>query len=158
MKDYEEEYIQKHQKSKIAWEKMKEVMPSGVGSNVRAFSPYPFFIKEGKGSKGWDIDGNEYIDCQCAYGPLIVGHAHPQIMEAVKEQLGRGSTYAMPYEKQFLAIKELQKRFPFMEMVRFGNSGIEVTMHAIRAARGYTGKNKIIKLEGGYHGPQDYAL
>lgn len=158
MEDYEKEYIEKHQKSKKAWEKQKKVMPLGVGSNVRAISPYPFFVKEAKGSKIWDIDGNEYIDCQLTYGPMLVGHQHPVVMEAVKEQLAKGTLYAIPFEKQLLAIKELQKRFPCMEMVRFGNSGTEVTMHATRVARGYTGKEKVIKLEGGYHGPQDYAL
>jgi glutamate-1-semialdehyde 2,1-aminomutase len=158
MEAYREEYYKKHTKSKAAWEKACEVIPLGVGSNIRAFSPFPFFVKKSKGSKVWDIDGNEYIDCQLAYGPLMVGHAHPTLLKAVGEQMGKGCAYAAPFEKQYLAIEELQKRFPVMEKVRFGNSGTEVTMHALRAARGYTGKDKVIKLEGGYHGPHDYAL
>lgn len=158
METYLEEYYEKHQKSKAAWEKAKKVMPSGVGSNIRAFPPFPFFVKESKGSKVWDIDGNEYIDCQLAMGPIMVGHANPILLEAVKDQIEKGSMYAMPFKKQYDAIQELQKRFPVMEMVRFANSGAEATMHAIRVARGYTGKEKIIKLEGGYHGAHDYAL
>ena len=158
MEEYLKQYYENHKKSEQAWQKARRIMPSGVGSNIRAFSPFPFFVRESKGSKVWDIDGNEYIDCQLAYGPLMVGHAHPALIAAVEDQLSKGTTYAMPYEKQYEAIQQLQKRFPVLEMVRFGNSGTEVTMHAIRAARGYTGKDKIIKLEGGYHGPHDYAL
>jgi len=158
MENYIREYVEKHQKSQEAWETARKVTPLGVGSNVRAFKPFPFFVKNSLGSKVYDIDDNEYIDCQLAYGPLMVGHVHPELAKAVKEQIDNGSVYAMPYKKQHEAIRLLQERFPLMEMVRFGNSGTEVTMHAIRAARGYTGKNKIIKLEGGYHGPHDYAL
>jgi glutamate-1-semialdehyde 2,1-aminomutase len=158
MEEYLTQYYEKHKKSEQAWQKARRVLPLGVGSNVRGFSPFPFFIKESRGAKVWDIDGNEYIDCQLAYGPLMVGHAHPKLIAAIQDQMSKGSVYAMPYEKQYEAIQELQKRFPVMEMLRFGNSGTEVTMHAIRAARGYTGKDKIIKLEGGYHGPHDYAL
>jgi len=158
MEAHLEEYYEKHQKSLAAWEKAKSVIPNGVGSNIRAYSPFPFFVKESKGSKVWDIDGNAYIDCQIAMGPIMVGHANPILMDAVKDQIEKGTMYAMPHEKTFLAIQELQKRFPVMEMVRFANSGAEATMHSLRVARGYTGKEKVIKLEGGYHGAQDYAL
>jgi len=158
MEAHLEEYYEKHQKSLAAWEKASKVIPCGTGSNIRAYAPFPFFVKESKGSKVWDIDGNEYIDCQIAMGPIMVGHANPILINAVKDQIEKGTMYAMPHEKTYVAIQELQKRYPAMEMVRFANSGAEATMHSLRVARGYTGKEKIIKLEGGYHGAQDYAL
>ncbi len=145
-------------KSKKLWEAAKEIIPGGVGSSVRYSEPYPFFIDRAKGSRVWDVDGNEYIDYLMGYGINIAGHAHPTIVSAVKEQIEKGSAYTMPHEKSFLYIKELLRRFPMMGMFQFANSGTEATMHAIRAARSYTGKDKIVKIEGCYHGVHDYVI
>jgi glutamate-1-semialdehyde 2,1-aminomutase len=153
-----EEYIARTPKSKKRWEEAKEVIPGGVGSSVRYFKPYPFFISKAKGSRIWDVDGNEYIDYLMGYGINITGHAHPIIVDAVKEQLEKATAYTIPHEKSFLYIKELLRRFPMMDMFQFANSGTEATMHAVRAARAYTGKDKIVKIEGTYHGQHDYVL
>jgi len=144
-------------KSKKLWEEAREVIPGGVGSSVRCFEPYPFFIDRAKGSRVWDVDGNEYVDFLMGYGINITGHAHPTIVDAVKEQIEKGSTYTMPHEKTALYVKELLRRFPMMRMFQLANSGTEATMHAVRVARAYTGKDKIVKIEGTYHGQHDYV-
>jgi glutamate-1-semialdehyde 2,1-aminomutase len=151
-------YTARTPKSKKMWEDAKEAIPSGVGSSVRYFEPYPFFIDRAEGSRVWDVDGNEYIDFIMGYGINIAGHAHPAIVNAVKEQIEKGSAYTMPHEKSFLYIKELLRRFPIMDIFQFANSGTEATMHAIRVARSYTGKDKIVKIEGCYHGCHDYVI
>lgn len=145
-------------KSKKLWEEAREIIPGGVGSSVRCFKPYPFFIDRAKGSRVWDVDGNEYIDYLMGYGINITGHAHPTIVNAVKEQIEKASAYTMPHEKTALYVKELLRRFPMMGMFQFANSGTEATMHAVRVARSYTGKDKIVKIEGTYHGMHDYVL
>jgi glutamate-1-semialdehyde 2,1-aminomutase len=152
------EYIARTPKSKKLWEEAREVIPGGVGSGVRCFKPYPFFIDRAKGSRVWDADGNEYIDYLMGYGINITGHAHPIIVDAVKEQLEKATAYTIPHEKSFLYIKELLRRFPMMDMFQFANSGTEATMHAVRVARAYTGKDKIVKIEGTYHGQHDYVF
>ncbi len=157
-KEILDQYIERTLKSKKAYEEAKELIPGGVGSGYRYIVPYPFFIKEAKGSKFWDLDGNEYIDYLMAYGPLIAGHAHPVIVEAVKEQLEKGSLYAIPHEKTVEFLRELKKRYPMLDMFRLTNSGTESTLHAIRLARAYTGKDKIVKIEGCYHGMHDNVL
>ncbi|MDH5438532.1 MAG: glutamate-1-semialdehyde 2,1-aminomutase [Candidatus Bathyarchaeota archaeon] len=151
-------YTTRTQKSKKLWEEAKEVVPGGIGSAVRYFEPYPFFISKAKGSRVWDVDGNEYLDLIMGYGINIAGHAHPAIVGAVKKQIEKGSVYTMPHEKTALYVKELLKRFPTMSMFQLANSGAEATMHAIRVARAYTGKDKIVKIEGCYHGQHDYLL
>jgi len=153
-----EAYITKTPKSKKMWETARKAIPGGVGSSVRYFEPYPFFIDRAKGSRVWDVDGNEYIDYIMGYGINIAGHAHPTIVNAVQEQMEKASAYTMPHEKSFLFIEELLRRFPMMDMFQFANSGTEATMHAIRAARSYTGKDKIVKIEGCYHGVHDYVI
>jgi len=150
-------YTARTSKSKKLWENAAKVIPGGVGSTVRYFKPYPFFISKAKGSKVWDVDGNEYIDFIMGYGVNITGHAHPTIVEAVKEQIEKGSMYTMPHEKTALYVKELLRRFPMMDMFQLANTGTEATMHAIRVARAYTGKDKIVKIEGTYHGQHDYV-
>lgn len=144
--------------SKMLFEKGKKLMPGGVNSPVRAYEPYPFFASHAKGSKLYDVDGNVYIDYCLAYGPLILGHAHPEITEAVREQLGKGTMYGVPTEAEVRLAKLVIDLVPCMEMVRLVNTGTEATMHAIRAARGYTGRDKIVKFEGCYHGAHDYVL
>ena len=145
-------------KSEELFEKAKKLIPGGVNSPVRAFQPYPFFTKRAKGSHIFDVDGKEYIDYCLAYGPLILGHAHPKIIEAVKAQLENGSLYGTPTEQEVELAELISSAVPSAEMTRLVSTGGEATMSAIRAARGYTGKKKIIKFEGCYHGAHDYVL
>jgi glutamate-1-semialdehyde 2,1-aminomutase len=144
--------------SKALFEKAKKLIPGGVNSPVRAFQPYPFFTERGNGSHIFDVDGNEYIDYCLAYGPLLLGHAHPKIVEAVKAQLEKGALYGTPTEQEVELAELICSVVPSAEMVRLVSTGGEATMSAIRAARGYTGKKKIIKFEGCYHGAHDYVL
>jgi len=136
----------------------QKLMPGGVNSPVRAYQPYPFFTKRAKGSRITDVDGKEYIDYCLAYGPLILGHAHPKVIEAVKAQLENGTLYGTPTEQELELAELINKIVPSAEMVRLVSTGGEATMSAIRAARGYTGKKKIIKFEGCYHGAHDSVL
>lgn len=133
-------------------------MPGGVNSPVRAFEPYPFFTKSAKGSRLFDVDGNEYIDYCLAYGPAILGHAPPQIMDAVKEQLEKGALYGTPSEQEVEFAELICSLVPSAEMVRLVNTGTEATMSAIRVARGYTGRKGVVKFEGCYHGAHDCML
>jgi glutamate-1-semialdehyde 2,1-aminomutase len=140
------------------FEKAKRIMPGGVNSPVRAFQPYPFFTKRAQGSHITDVDDNEYIDYCLAYGPPILGHANPKIAEAVRAQLKSGSLYGTPSEQEVELAELINQTVPSAEMVRLVSTGVEATMSAIRAARGYTGKKKIVKFEGCYHGAHDYVL
>ena len=144
--------------SKKLFEEAKKFLPGGVDSPVRAFKPYPFFAQKASGSKLYDVEGNSYIDYCLAYGPLVLGHAHPMVIEEVTKQLQIGSAYGVPTEKEIELAKLVVKKVPCAEMVRFVNSGTEATMSAIRLARAYTQKMKIIKFEGSYHGAHDYVL
>ena len=136
----------------------KKYFPGGVNSPVRAFKPYPFFVKSAGGSKITDVDEKTYIDYCLAYGPLILGHANPKVVREVSNQLTIGSAYGTPSENEIKLAKEIVDRIPSAEMLRFTNSGTEATMSAIRLARGFTGRNKIVKFEGAYHGAHDYVL
>jgi len=145
-------------KSEELFKEAQNYLPGGVDSPVRAYKPYPFFAKEAKGSKIIDVDGNSYIDYCLAYGPLVLGHANEKIMGKVAEQLKIGSAYGVPTENEIKLAKLVIKKVPCADMVRFVNSGTEATMSAIRLARAATGKKKIIKFEGSYHGAHDYVL
>jgi glutamate-1-semialdehyde 2,1-aminomutase len=137
-----------------------KVMPGGASSHGQCFpifTPYPLGFERGKGSRLWDLDGNEYLDFVLAMGPLIHGHAHPKLIAAVREQLEKGTMFAVLHDKE-VDLAEKVCSMTGMDMVRFSNSGAEATMTAIRLARGHTGKNKIIKFEGSYHGGNDYVL
>ena len=140
------------------FEKAKRLMPGGVNSPVRAFQPFPFFTKRAFGSKLVDVDGKEYIDYCLAYGPLILGHANPVVAEAVKSQLENGSLYGTPTKQEVELAELICKVVPSAEMVRLVSTGGEATMSALRAARAYTGRKKIIKFEGCYHGAHDCVL
>ncbi len=133
-------------------------MPGGVSSPVRAYKPYPFFTSRAKGSRIYDVDGKDYIDYCLAYGPLVLGHANEEVKAAVIEQLERGWLYGTPHEKEITLAKRIIAHYPSIEMVRFVNTGSEATMAGIRLARGFTGRNKIIKIEGGFHGAHDGVL
>jgi len=137
------------------------MIPGGVNSPVRAFKAIgisPTFIERAKGSKIWDVDGNEYIDFVGSWGPMILGHAHPKIVTALKKIATQGTSFGAPTRLEVeLAIK-VKKAFPSMELVRMVSSGTEAVMSAIRVARGYTGRDKILKFEGCYHGHGDSLL
>lgn len=136
----------------------QKLIPGGVNSPVRAFSPYPFFTRSAKGSKLTDVDGREYIDYCLGYGPLILGHADPRVIGAVREQLGNGTLFGTPSEQEVELAELVCKVVPSAEMVRLVTTGAEATMSAIRLARGFTGRKKIIKFEGCYHGAHDAVL
>lgn len=144
--------------SRKLFDEAKKVLPGGVSSPVRAIKPYPFYTKRASGSKIIDIDGNEYIDYVMGYGPLLLGHNHPAIKEAVIKQLSDGWLYGTPTELEVTLAKEIIKLYESIDMVRFVSTGTEATMGALRAARGFAGKNKFIKIEGGFHGAHDAAL
>ena len=144
-------------KSAEAHKRNLKRLPLGVASNYRAYDPYPIFVKEGQGSHFRDLDGNDYIDHNLCFGALMAGHCHPAVMKAVEKRLSTGTMFGMPHDMEWQLAEEICKRFP-VEMVRFGSSGTEATMHAVRLARAATGRDKIIKFEGGYHGLHDAAL
>jgi glutamate-1-semialdehyde 2,1-aminomutase len=143
--------------SRAALKRAEPRMPLGVASNFRSYEPWPLFVKDAKGSHIHDLDGNEYIDFNLCFGALMAGHCHPAVVAAVQERLVTGTMYGMPHTLEYDLADEICQRFP-VEQVRFGSSGTEVTMHAIRIARGFTGRDKIIKMEGAYHGVHDSVL
>jgi glutamate-1-semialdehyde 2,1-aminomutase len=145
-------------RSRELYDRALLLMPGGVSSPVRAVKPFPLYIKQGRGAMVTDVDGREYIDLVLGYGPLILGHAHPSVVRAVQEQAALGTLYGAPHEKEVLLAEKVRKHFPGMEMMRFVSSGTEATMHALRLARGYTGRKKIIKVDGGFHGAHDAVL
>jgi glutamate-1-semialdehyde 2,1-aminomutase len=136
----------------------KELMPGGVSSPVRAIKPYPFYTARASGSQITTVDGASLIDCCMAYGPLILGHAHPQIRKAIEAQLKNGWLYGTPSPLEPAFARLITSDHKSMDMVRFVSSGSEATMAAIRLARGYTGKQDIVKIEGGFHGAHDGVL
>jgi len=144
-------------KSAEAHKKNLKRIPLGVASNYRAYDPYPIFVKEAQGSHFRDLDGNDYIDHNLCFGALMAGHCHPAVMKAVESRLKLGTMFGMPHDMEWQLAEEICQRFP-VEMVRFGSSGTEATMHAIRLARAATGRDKVIKFEGAYHGLHDTAL
>lgn len=144
--------------SQELFEESKKIIPGGVSSPVRAFKPYPFFVVKGEGSHIYDVDGNSYIDHCLAYGPLILGHADKIVVSDLTNQLTMGTAYGAPTENEIKLSREVINRIPSAEMVRFTNSGTEATMSAIRVARGFTKRDKIVKFEGAYHGAHDYCL
>src|ERR1700735_4310171 len=147
-------YEKRTPKSAAAHKRALKRIPLGVASNYRHYEPYPIFVKDGKGSKIHDLDGNEYIDHNLCYGALMAGHCHPAVMLAVEERLRIGTLFGMPHGMELELAEGICAPYP-VEMVRFGNSGSEVPMHSLRLARAVTGRSKIIKMEGGYHGGHD---
>jgi len=149
------------EKSKELFEKAKTLFPGGVNSPVRAFKSVggtPIFFERGEGSKIWDVDGNSYLDFCCSWGPLILGHAHPHVVKSVQDAVALGSSFGAPTEKENQLAGLILDNHKYVEKIRFVSSGTEAVMSAIRLARGYTGKNKIIKFEGCYHGHVDGLL
>ncbi len=147
--------------SRLLWEKAQKYIPGGVNSPVRAFRAVgqaPFFVSKGKGARIWDVDGQEYLDYVGSWGPLILGHAHPAVVEAVTAAASDGTSYGAPCEKEVELASVICEAFPSIEKVRMVNSGTEAAMSAIRLARAFTGRNKIVKFEGCYHGHADSFL
>ena len=147
--------------SKVLFEKSLEKIPGGVNSPVRAFGSVggsPLFIKSANADHIYDVDGNEFIDYVCSWGPGILGHAHPQVIEAVKKACVEGLTFGAPNKKELELAELITDAMPSIEKVRLVNSGTEATMSAIRTARGYTGRDMIIKFRGNYHGHSDGLL
>ncbi|MBX7094691.1 MAG: glutamate-1-semialdehyde 2,1-aminomutase [Flavobacteriales bacterium] len=151
----------KRERSAKLFEKAKTYFPGGVNSPVRAFRSVggtPLFIERGKGSHIWDADGNEFIDYCCSWGPLILGHAHQDVVNAVKESVEKGSSFGAPTALENELAELILSNNKFIEKIRFVSSGTEAVMSAIRLARGYTGRSKILKFEGCYHGHSDSLL
>lgn len=148
-------------RSKKLFEEAKKHIPGGVNSPVRAFRSVggePLFIKKAKGSKIYDADGKAYIDYVLSWGPMILGHAHPRVSAALKKAISNGTSFGAPTELEVTLAKLVKKAVPSIEMVRMASSGTEATMSAIRVARGFTGRDKIVKFDGGYHGHGDCLL
>jgi glutamate-1-semialdehyde 2,1-aminomutase len=152
MVSYFDAYRQKTPISENLFKRAKEVMPGGIAHNLHYFQPYPFFVKKAKGSKIWDVDGNEYVDLWMGHYTHILGH-HPEIMiEAIERQSKEGIHWGILFEKQIEWAELIQELIPSAEMVRFCCSGTEATMYAVRLARAFTGKKTILKIAGGWHG------
>lgn len=149
------------ERSKRAYQEALGLMPGGVNSPVRAFRAVggtPFFVERGEGACLYDIDGNRFLDYVGSWGPLILGHAHPEVVAAIRETAGRGTSFGAPTELETEMAKRIRSFLPSIEMIRMVNSGTEAVMSAIRLARGFTGRSKIVKFEGCYHGHADSLL
>jgi glutamate-1-semialdehyde 2,1-aminomutase len=150
-------YRARTSKSAALFDRARQALPLGVASSFQAYDPYPLFMTDARGSRIWDADGNEYIDFDMAFGVLAAGHSHPILAEALQHRVANGTCYTFPVEDGVALAEEIKARFG-ADFVRFSNSGTEATMDAIRVARGYTGREKVIKMEGGYHGHHDDVL
>jgi glutamate-1-semialdehyde 2,1-aminomutase len=139
------------------WTDARTVLSRGVPSSFQDASPHPIFMDHGKGSRVWDVDDHEYVDFHNGFGVMVVGHAHPKIVEAVSRQVARGSHFAQPVEDGVIVAKELARRFR-QPRWRFTNSGTESTLDAVRIARGFTGRERLIKIEASYHGHHDALM
>jgi glutamate-1-semialdehyde 2,1-aminomutase len=153
----EEKFRSARPRSQQLWNEAREVMPRGVPSSFQDAAPQPIFMESGKGSRVWDVDGNEYVDFHNGFGVMVVGHAHPKIVEAVSRQMALGSHYAQPVENSVIVARELVRRF-HQPKWRFTNSGTESTLDAVRIARGFTGRERLIKIEASYHGHHDALM
>jgi glutamate-1-semialdehyde 2,1-aminomutase len=152
MKHFFDAYQQKTPFSENLFKRAKRVMPGGISHNVHYFPPYPFFVKKAKGSRIWDVDGNEYVDLWMGHFTHILGHYPKVVIEAIERQLKEGIHWGILFEKQVEWAELIQELIPCAEMVRFCCSGTEATMYAVRVARAFTRKNIILKIAGGWHG------
>ena len=152
-----EKWRERTRKSKEIFKLTKKYIPFGVNSNYRAWEPYPPYFTKAKGSRTWDADGNEYIDYNLAFGVAVAGHSHPRLLEVIEERVRNGTILGFEYEKVYQLAEIISKRFN-VDMVRFQSTGLEATLHALRIARGCTGRSKIIKFLGNYHGSHDFGL
>jgi glutamate-1-semialdehyde 2,1-aminomutase len=153
----EERFRATRKRSDELWREARKVSPRGVPSSFQDAAPQPIFVDHGKGSRVWDVDGNEYVDFHNGFGVMVVGHAHPLIVEAVSKQIARGSHFAQPVANDAIVAQELARRFGHPQW-RFTNSGTESTLDAVRVARGFTGRERLIKIEASYHGHHDSVM
>jgi glutamate-1-semialdehyde 2,1-aminomutase len=153
----EERFRSKRQRSDQLWKQAKQFIPRGVPSSFQDAAPQPIFVDHGKGSRIWDVDGNEYIDFHNGFGVMVVGHAHPLIVKAITERAAKGTHFAQPVADDAIVAEELSRRFKQPQW-RFTNSGTESTLDAVRLARGFTGRDRLIKIEASYHGHHDALL
>jgi glutamate-1-semialdehyde 2,1-aminomutase len=157
VKREEERFRNARPRSHELWNKARDVLPRGVPSSFQDAAPQPVFADHGKGSRVWDVDGNEYVDFHNGFGVMVVGHAHPKIVDAVSRQIARGSHFAQPVQDGVDVARELARRFKLPQW-RFTNSGTESTLDAVRIARGFTGRERLIKIEASYHGHHDALM
>ena len=153
----EDKFRKARPRSLKLWTEAREVMPRGVPSSFQDAAPQPIFMERGKGSRVWDVDGNEYVDFHNGFGVMVVGHAHPKIVDAVTRQIALGSHFAQPVENSIIVARELKRRF-HQPKWRFTNSGTESTLDAVRIARGFTGRERLVKIEASYHGHHDALM
>src|SRR5256712_10106831 len=153
----EDEFKQARPRSQKLWQEAREVMPRGVPSSFQDAAPQPVFMERGKGSRVWDVDGNEYIDFHNGFGVMVVGHAHPKIVDAVSKRIALGSHFAQPVAEVVVVARELAERFGQPQW-RFTNSGTESTLDAVRLARAFTGRERLVKIEATYHGHHDSLM
>ncbi len=153
-----EEYIAKHPGSAQRYAEANRLFPGGVTHDTRYAEPFPLYVTHGEGPKKWDVDGNEYIDYVSGHGALLLGHSHPAIAEAVSRQIFRGTHLGASTEEELRWARAIKALVPSIEKLRFHSSGTEATLMAMRLARAYTGKNKVIKLQDHFHGWHDYAM
>ncbi len=142
-------------------ERARDLFPGGVNSPVRAFGGVggePFVVSRGQGARIWDVDGNQYIDYVLSWGPLVLGHAHPDIVQTLTETIRRGTSFGIPSGLEITLAERVRERMPHVEMMRFVSSGTEATMSALRLARAYTGRDLLVMFEGCYHGHADSFL
>jgi glutamate-1-semialdehyde 2,1-aminomutase len=153
----EERFRKARPRSRQLWTEARDVLSRGVPSSFQDAAPHPIFVERGRGSRIWDVDGHEYVDFHNGFGVMVVGHAHPKIVDAVSGQIRHGSHFAQPVENAVVVARELARRFR-QPRWRFTNSGTESTLDAVRIARGFTGRERIIKIEASYHGHHDALM
>src|SRR6267143_1136010 len=153
----EERFRRARARSNQLWLEARQVMPRGVPSSIQDAAPQPIFVERGRGSRVWDVDGNEYVDFHNGFGVMVVGHAHPKIVDAVSKRLAQGSHFAQPVVEVVEVARELSRRFRQPQW-RFTNSGTESTLDSVRIARGFTGRQRLIKMEASYHGHHDALM
>jgi glutamate-1-semialdehyde 2,1-aminomutase len=154
----EQAYRAGRDRSLALWSRACEVFPQGVSGQAKFFEPYPIFIESASGSRIVDVDGNEYVDLLMGAGPMLFGHGRPEIVDAIREQVGRMTNPMMPVERSIELAERIRGHMPYLERLRFTNTGSEATRSAVRVARGATGRSLIAKCEGNYHGADDLFL
>ncbi len=153
----EERFRSARKNSDAMWQQAREYISNGVPSSFQDAPPQPLFVDRGEGSKVWDVDGNEYVDFHNGFGVMVVGHAHPLVVKAISERAARGTHFAQPVEEDIDVARDLARRFKQPQW-RFTNSGTESTLDAVRIARGFTGRSRIVKIEATYHGHHDALM
>ena len=153
----EERFRASRRRSDELWNQARKHSPRGVPSSFQDAAPQPIFVDRGLGSRVWDVDGNEYVDFHNGFGVMVVGHAHPLIVDAVSKRIARGSHFAQPVAEVAIVAEELARRFG-LPLWRFTNSGTESTLDAVRIARGFTGRERLVKIEASYHGHHDSVM